>query len=133
MRMPEDAAARLHALRERADALVQDGQVPEALTTRLIAADLAEESGMRVEANLLRSAALQLVVFMCARERWPGLRIEEVRPVRARGDDLRLRPVFRFIVAGSSVYADADGGYQREPPPHVATVGRNDRVRFRKV
>ena len=92
-------AARLHELRVEARRLLDAGRSHEGVQMFLVAADLADELAMRVEAEQLRTNARRGVILIWARTRWPYVWFDHVVPVHAPSDALRLKPTRRFKIA----------------------------------
>ena len=130
--MPFDAddAARLRALRDAARSLYAAGQTHEAVHACLVAADFARALRIPIEANALLTTARRLIVLMHANMRWgSGLIIDDVVPLRARGDPLGLRATRRFWIDGPWLSPTV----KLEPvDPVIAAIDPADRVRFRR-
>ena len=127
-----DVVHRIHALREIAFAAAGERRLRDAFGAFLVAADLAEEHGMRVGANLLRGQARRVLAYGWALARWSRTFWDDVTPVRQRHDDLRLRPPTRFRIYLSSIDRIGSDGRRivlEEPVDVLVTVDRRDRVR----
>ena len=109
-------ATKLHELRAAAHELVETNGLHEAITAFLTAADYAQQIGLRLEADHLRSQARRVVVLAWARRASPMVRFADVVVRRSARDPLGLWPARRFRI-------------MMPQEPVIVTIDRRDRVR----